>query len=313
MSILPIFLILILLLSLCKHNSEFFNNIAPINKNKPYLWSYWEHKSGKTQKPTYIDLCFKTFHMHCKNSYNIIILNEKTVLNYLPHLRTDINKLGLAQKSDYIRISLLYQYGGLWLDADTIIMNDLSELKNKMLEGWDFLGFGCTGMKCTNGYGFPSNQILMSRKNGILMKYCLYHLDNTLNNYFKPTNKLTIGYFDLGKHILWKQIKVLNNLYNYKYYHYSSAVDGARDVNGKWISLNLVTHKSIPLLDESKLMIVFLVNSHFCGKNPLYNWICDASEWQILNSKFFISYLFNKSLKNQSNYLSYGTCPLLLK
>ena len=31
----------------------------------------------------------------------------------------------IAQKADYIRLKILYKYGGIWLDADTICFNKI--------------------------------------------------------------------------------------------------------------------------------------------------------------------------------------------
>src|SRR5690606_2883659 len=97
-----------------------------------------ETKKG-SKKPPYIDMCLELFHKKCKNVYDVIILDEKSVYKYLPNLRKDLDKLPLALKADYIRVALLYKYGGLWLDADTIVITDLHEIKEKLDEGWDFV------------------------------------------------------------------------------------------------------------------------------------------------------------------------------
>ena len=70
---------------------------------------------------------------------------------------------------DYYRILLLYKYGGLYIDADTLVLRDPIEIIEK-LKNYDFVGFGCTGLKCNYGYGNPSNGILASRPNTKLMR-----------------------------------------------------------------------------------------------------------------------------------------------
>jgi hypothetical protein len=269
------------------------------NRNvRPILWSYWEIKPGST-KPPYIDLCFKTFYHHCSKLFDIHILNERTVYDWLPDLRKDLNELGLAAKSDYIRVALLSRYGGVWLDADTIVMTDLSEVIRRLDEGWDFVGFGCTGNICqTNGYPRPSNQAMASQRNSILMRKTLIDLDNALNRYFaEPLDKRKpFGYFDLGKMIIWKNIDELKKSQNYDYYHFPSSADGSRDVKGRWVAPNLIFKEQIKLMDPSKLQIVFLANSIYCGKDPKYNWFCHLSEKEILDGPYFISSIFKKSL-----------------
>jgi len=263
---------------------------------KPILWAYWELKPGHTSRPPYINICFKTFN-NASNVFDIHMLNEKTIYNYLPDLRKDINELPIALKTDYIRIALLYKYGGLWLDADTIVMNNLQTIKDK-IDSFDFVGFGCTGNICTNGMWKPSNGAMGSRKQSILMGKCLEHLDKKLNEYFSiPKDKRKeFNYFDLGKLIIWDELAKLQNT-GYIYYHFPSWADGSRDINGAWIAPDLIFEKNHQLLDSSKVLIVFLANSIYCGSDTKYNWFCSLSEEQILQGKSMISTLFRKALK----------------
>lgn len=295
MEILLLLILLIILICISNYNNyEYLTNLS----NKPYLWSYWEFKKGATQRPSYIELCFKTFYHHCNNLFNIQILNEKTIYDYLPELRRDINKLGLAHKTDYIRIMLLYKYGGLWVDADTIIMNDLHDIIDKINSGWQFIGFGCTGNVCYNGYMYPSNGVMACPKNTKLMKLCLDELNQILDQYF-ASKDMKLDYFDLGKLIIWKHLKKLVENENYKYFHYPSETDGTRDIHGHWVPTTFVLKDKVDLIDESKLMLVMLVNSSICGDNPTYNYFCKLSENEILNGNKFISYLFRKSFENK--------------
>jgi hypothetical protein len=292
--ILILFLILILI-NIPESNNfnckiqEYFNNEI----KKPYLWSYWQNKPNK-QMPDYIKLCFETFKKHCSDNYEIVILDETSIYKYLPNLRKDLDELSsLAQKTDYIRIALLYNYGGLWLDADTIVMNDLHEIIDKLNEGYDYIGFGCSYETCLNsGYPQPSNGAMASQKHSVLMKSCLDDLDNILNNNKK------FNYFDLGKITIWRNIeKLLQD--KYIYYHFPSYADGSRDNNGKWI--NVVNHLSkdkTKFIDESKLMFVFLENNKLNGDNTDYNWFGKQNESFIKTCDLWICELFKKALKN---------------
>lgn len=291
------------------------------SSQKPYLWTYWELVNGATKPPDYINLCIKTMETN-GGLFNLVILNEKTVYDYLPNMRKDIDQLPIALKSDYIRIALLYHYGGIWLDADTIMMTNLKEVVYLLNKGEDFIGFGCTGEICTNGYGVPSNGAMGAKKHSKLMKYCLDKLNEKLDNYFnddsedsediqdsedtedtEDTTDTTdtedtkeLGYFDLGKLIIWDGIRHLEQTENYTYYHFPSYVDGTRDKQGRWIATELTKPVNIELLDESKLMLVFLVNSTICGDNPEYNSFCKLNGQQILNGNYFVTHLFKRAL-----------------
>lgn len=269
------------------------------NFKKPILWSYWELKAGNVAPPPYINLCFRTFKYKCSKLFDVKILNEKTVHHYIPNLRKDLNQLNLAAKSDYIRIALLFYYGGVWLDADTIVVTDLKEILDRLNEGWDYVGFGCTGQKCmTSGYPRPSNGAMASQRGSILMKNTLIELDRTLDEYFSQNkgNRKSFGYFDLGKLTIWKEIDKLMKSQNYSYYHFPSYADGSRDINGNWVAPDLIFKENIDLMDENKLIIVFLANSIYCGNDTKYNWFCNLSEKEILDGPYFVSSLFRKSL-----------------
>lgn len=311
MIIIIIILILILILTylfiLRKKKYECLENLDIITvseeqyklipKNKIPLWSYWQVKQGRTIPP-YINVCFETFKKYCSNNYEIIILDEKTVYNYLPNLRKDLDELpSLAHKSDYIRVALLYYYGGLWLDADTIVMNDLHEIIDKLNTGYDFIGFGCSYETCEmSGYPKPSNGAMASQKYSKLMKCCLFDIDNKLNE--NKDNLKNFDYFDLGKFIIWKNIEKLTNEQSYSYFHFPAYADGSRDINGKWINVNNHLSKNkTQFKDENKLMFIFLANNKLDGDNDQYNWFGKKDENYVKTCDYWICELFRNALK----------------
>lgn len=287
-------IILIIIIFLIYQGTQIFKRTKiTTNKipNKYTLWSYWELKPGNTSPPPYIQLCFDTFNMNGAKNFDVRILNDQTVYDYLPDLRTDLNRLGIAAKSDYIRIRLLKTYGGVWLDADTILMGDLSELVDK-LKTYDFIGFGATGKICkTSGYPRPSNGAMGANPGCPLLELVLKKLDEKLDETSaSPDTKF--GYFDLGKKIIWEAIDELN----YDYYHWDSSADGSRDIDGNWVAPDLIFKKDIKLLDPNKLLFVFLANSIYCSPDPKYNWFCKLNKEKILSGDYFVSKLFRRAL-----------------
>lgn len=94
------------------------------------VYTFWEGK-----KPDYIKLCQQTWK---KLDYNIIELNYDNISQY-----TDlISRFTLPQQADFIRVHVLRDNGGYWLDADTIIFgNKLPETnKSVMLLGNKSIG-----------------------------------------------------------------------------------------------------------------------------------------------------------------------------
>jgi len=272
------------------------NNIEKFttNKSQPYLFSYWEKKTPDAKIPEYILLCLESMVRNGK-LFKVVVLNQQTIKDYLPDLRTDIQSLPMALKTDYLRIRLLEKFGGVWADADTIILQDLHQIVKLLSDGVDFIGFGCTGDKCkeTDGYGKPSNWVMGSQKQGTLISMCRKELDDVLDTHFKNPNSKQFDYFDLGKLIIWKQLEKLLKT-GYSYYHFPSEVDGTRDKSGLWIAPNIIFEKDFDINIDS-LLLMGLANQYYCGSDPTYNWFCKLSESEIMNSKLFIAKVFKKA------------------
>jgi hypothetical protein len=291
-----IFVILLILILLCiyyfdKHYKyESFENI----KYPRIVWVYWENINRSTY-PTYIKLCIDTMKKHLGTKHNLIILNEKNIRDYLPDLRDDFKNLKTAQKVDYYRIALLKKYGGLWIDADIIVMRDFDEIFDKIDEGYDYVGFGCTGGQCSNGYFRPSNWVLASKPNGKLVSKVLDKLNEKLDNRNKEQLQNDDTYHDYGKMVIWDSLDELKKD-GYTYYHFSSEYDGARDSSKYWIHTpNFFSLEPTKFLDESKLFFVVLYNSEISG-NKEYNWVYDCDESRILNGNEWLCSLYRKAL-----------------
>ena len=109
---------------------------------KPKLFQYWETPENLPKKPGYIELCEQTVDKYCSDGFEIERLNRENIKDYLPELDEGIWGLGnIALVADYIRARLLYKYGGLWLDADTIVMQPLTDIVERLDEGSSFVGY----------------------------------------------------------------------------------------------------------------------------------------------------------------------------
>lgn len=91
------------------------------------VYTFWEPRE---KIPYYIQLCMKTWEKNLPNA-EIVLMDYKNL-----HEHVDLNELGatlfsgrfsLAHISDAIRVALLAKRGGIWLDADTIILRPDAE------------------------------------------------------------------------------------------------------------------------------------------------------------------------------------------
>lgn len=258
-----------------------YNQYKKYNKENGYInvFTYWEGP-----KHIYIEMCFKTMKKNLKQC-KIHFLNDKNINEYLPELPKTIKRLPIYQQSDIIRVYLLHKYGGVWIDADTVILKDCRLLFDT--DKYDFIGFGNSYLKSQNGYPKPSNGVMCSRKNGVLISRVKNKLDKMIYN-LRSNNEYS--YFDLGKKVIWESINELQKEQNYKYFHHNSSIDGTRDKNSNWINTKhhiSNTFKFTDLLNYKDTHFIMLGNNELSKTNIKY-----LSEKDILNGDIFLSEIF---------------------
>lgn len=85
------------------------------------IWLYWEGP-----RAAYIDLCLKTVFLRHPGAR---LLDRPAFENLWKEDRDlPLDALALNHKSDFIRAYLLQYYGGMYIDADCIVMRDLTPL-----------------------------------------------------------------------------------------------------------------------------------------------------------------------------------------
>lgn len=92
---------------------------------------------GEQNAPELVKMCISSIRQH-SNGHDVVVLSEYNLEDWLPNIDSNIlekYKKGYFPKqifADYIRVSLLGQYGGLWLDSTIYVSHDISdELFNK--------------------------------------------------------------------------------------------------------------------------------------------------------------------------------------
>ncbi len=260
-----------------------------------HVWVYWENAPGNTEPPAVISLAMQTIIKHNKRSFHVHFLNEKNVFTYLPDLRRDLDtKLTIPQKSDYIRYRLLYKYGGIWLDADTIVFKDLLPLLYK-LRWYDYVGFGFHSYAnplIHTGYPFPTTWVMIARKHSPLMHKLMLVTNEEINKHDAKYFQLKQNYLALANAVLMPAVNELLEKTSWRYYHMSSI---CVEMNSEGKRLN----NRIMIMD--KPMDLSCVYTRFLM--PFYQTATGFPEWfkqlnqqQILTGNMLISRLFRFSL-----------------
>ena len=85
------------------------------------IWMYWEGK-----RPQLVDRCMQRIQeMH--SDYQVHILDPENVKSFcsFDFQKAEIQAATPQQRADLIRFNLIYQYGGIWLDASVIVYEKL--------------------------------------------------------------------------------------------------------------------------------------------------------------------------------------------
>jgi len=147
------------------------------------VWTYWEGP-----KPPYIEYCLDT--ITSMSGVKVVVLNKDTVDNYVSNgvlHKNYRNVTNLAQKSDAIRLALLWEHGGAWIDADTLIIRDYSHL----FEG----DCDCSLMRWGHNNSILNGYIFAAKRSK-LMEECLLDVNNRLvanKDYYASSSGCAFG------------------------------------------------------------------------------------------------------------------------
>ena len=113
------------------------NDITEVSTDFPkIIWTMWQQ--GEAQMPETVKASMKTIKDFAKrNGCEFYLLTDENLADFI-NIPTDITEkykkkeLSAAHYSDIVRFSLLYQYGGIWMDA-TLFVSPYATLE--MFEG----------------------------------------------------------------------------------------------------------------------------------------------------------------------------------
>ena len=161
-----------------KRNYKYFPS-----ETKQVIWSYWDSE----ERPELIKLCTSSVNRYSK--IEVVELNESNIKEYLTLPKNIENKyknklISKTHFSDILRVNLLYQYGGAWLDSTILMLSD-----------YDFFSTDFWTIKTNRN----SNHPLKGKWAGYAMSCnsenkLMYYLVNLFNLYWERYDVL-IDYF----------------------------------------------------------------------------------------------------------------------
>lgn len=152
------------------------------------IWICWFQ--GMENAPDVVKRCIESVQSHSPDA-NVIILTDEIIPEYLSlpeHIKAKYQAglISKAQYSDIVRCSLLYQYGGIWMDATIFLTKPVPESFYEMM----FSSLRFSSADNALSQGFWTAYFLASRKNCELVKcvrdilYAYWRQHDTLIEYF---------------------------------------------------------------------------------------------------------------------------------
>lgn len=151
---------------------EFSEGEQKIPKIIHYFWF------GKKEIPQNIQKYIKSWRRHCKD-YQIIRWDESNYdINKIPYIREAYANGAWGFVSDYARLDILYQYGGIYLDTDVEILKKFDPLLNDEA----FFGMGANDQINTgSGFGAIPNHPFIKNLRDYYQNQSFYKEDGELN------------------------------------------------------------------------------------------------------------------------------------
>lgn len=111
-------------------------HICVTSENQPLIWTYWDG----SQMPAYINLSIETIKCHNNGKARVIIGNSSYADKLIDNIHPAFHYLSAVHRADYFRGCVLLQFGGMWIDADTVMWSSPERLFD-LLEVNDLYGY----------------------------------------------------------------------------------------------------------------------------------------------------------------------------
>ena len=239
------------------------------------VFLYWVGKEYKL-----ISILRQLIYLHSTNGkgYKVHLITNKNIHKYIKNIPYYFNKLCNAHQADFVRVNVICDYGGIWLDSDTIVVDTLDSL-------FDYLD-NKKGFFIIQNNEVLWNGIFGSQKQTSLMiewkKQMMLLLD---------IRQEKIEWCDIGNTMLQKMYN--NNIQLYDDYKIFNGLDNLYPVNWdqcvtEYLNKPYENYKNI--VREYQPLVV-LVNS-------VYKKINDKTKKEILEGNLPLNYFINKSVIN---------------
>ena len=184
------------------------SELPPARCDDKRIWVCW--LQGEDKAPEVVKICLESIRRHCTD-YTVTVVCNDNIAQYadIPDYVYEKHRKGYitnTEFSDLLRLSLLSQNGGIWIDATVFLTKALP----KEISEADFFAFHARTYLYANSWLLKSERgnVLMSNMRKLMFEY--WRCENHMLNYF-----LYHLFFDLmtetdaESKVLWNKVPVM--------------------------------------------------------------------------------------------------------
>lgn len=164
------------------------------------IWMYWDGEEPKLVKD-----CIQRISI-LNPDFELTIINQKNIQQWCDLDFSTFPYLTPQLKSDLIRLHLLYNFGGIWIDASTILYQNLNWIE-KLCQDHKTASFAYYRLANTTVLEYPviESWLLATEKNNVFFKYWLdelkYAIHLGIQYYLKEIQDTHLNYKDFFQNI----------------------------------------------------------------------------------------------------------------
>jgi hypothetical protein len=252
------------------------------------IYLYWVGNEYKL-----ISILRNLIYLHSTNGigYKVHLITDKNINDYIEDIPSYFSSLCYANQADFVRVNVICDYGGIWLDSDTLVLNSLDSLFDYNENNKGFFIIQNNEILCNGIFGSRAKTELM-----IEWKKQMRNLLDIKNG--------NINWCDIGNNML--QDMYNNNVELYDNYLIFNGLDNLYPVNwnncvSEFISKPYDNYKTIIRAYQPLIVLV----------NSVYKNLEDKTENEILTANMPLNYFINKSFENMKlidyDFIEIGT------
>lgn len=278
------------------------------------IWIFWDSK----QESFLVKNCIERIKALHPN-YEINVLNFSNINRFYPEFNyKKYSILPIANISDLIRLYLIKEYGGFWLDASILLTENLDwivQIKTK--NNSEFLGFYSHECTKNNEYPIVENWFLAASLNSRFIRDWYYEYKNCIDSnnpklFYKNIDEehlqgLTKPHYLLAYIAAIKimrdndaySLSLINSDYEGHYYNYRLLFTNKATLHYNFLlnPIFRIRKKIVKFNSGGRLAIDFFYNKgFFLQSNALFSAISYKPSF-FLNFKLFYDYIKNKLQK----------------